>query len=399
MLALAYSIAGVGGASFGLVLPVLPALLASVGASDSGTAAQMGGLLIAAFAVMQLVAAPVFGALSDAYGRKPILIFALSLGAIGHAAMALAPNLGLLIGARALTGLSAAAFVALSAMIADKVAPGQRATVFGRLSAADGAGLVVGPAVVGLLAEQSLRAPFVLVASLDIALLLLALFFLRETLAVQHRRPILFSEMTPLRTLRMAASVPGNRAILSMVALFSLGILSLPMMWAYFTDVRFGWGTAEIGFSMSVLGIATIAANGVLLPVLRRYFCDKTILQTALIAGPILMVWLAFNTIGPVIYVLVVLLAQMGIAFSVLAGMLSVNTPPDQQGGLQGGLGVIDSGTAIIAPFLYPWVFAASLTFGTEFAGMPFVVGAVSILLAVFYLRLIAADTLRRSSA
>lgn len=385
-LALAYVMAAMGGASFGLVLPVLPDLLAAVGAPDSGTASRMGGWLIAAFAVMQLFAAPAFGVLSDRYGRKPFLLLALATGAIGHLAMALAPTIETLIAARALTGLSAAAFVALSAMIADRVAPDRRATIFGRLSAADGIGLVAGPSVVGLVAEHNLRAPFVLIAGLEMLLLIAVALILRETLCAAARRPVAWAEATPFKSLRRTARQPGNAPLLWVVSLMGLGMLCLPITWAYFTELRFDWGPAEIGLSMSILGLASIAANGVVLPCLRRWMSDHAILGLVLGLGPVLMVWLALNTSEALLFVLIALLAQTGLAFSILTGMLSANTPAAHQGSLQGGLGVLDSLTEILAPFLYPWVFATAIGIAPAWAGAPFLLGAVITFGGIFFL-------------
>jgi MFS transporter, DHA1 family, tetracycline resistance protein len=144
----------------GLILPVMPDLLAQIQGGTVGDAAVWGGLLATAFSVMQFVFGPVVGALSDRFGRRPVLLTSLAVMSLDYLMMATAGSIWLLFITRVLGGITAATYSTASAFIADVTPPEKKTAAFGLVGAAFGVGFVFGPAIGGLLATFGTRAPF-----------------------------------------------------------------------------------------------------------------------------------------------------------------------------------------------------------------------------------------------
>jgi DHA1 family tetracycline resistance protein-like MFS transporter len=151
----------------GIVFPIMPDLMARVGAGDIAQGSLWAGLLMSAYAGAQFLFAPVVGSLSDAFGRKPVLLAALALLALDYVVMAVAGTFWLLLLGRTLAGLAGATYITATAYIADITPPGQRAARFGLIGAAFGIGFVIGPALGGLAATWHISAPFWLAAGLS----------------------------------------------------------------------------------------------------------------------------------------------------------------------------------------------------------------------------------------
>ena len=146
--------------AFGVIIPVLPKLVESFLGGDTARAAKMYGLFGTIWALMQFVFSPVLGALSDRFGRRPvILVSCFGLG-LDYLVMALAPNLGWLFAGRVISGITAASFATAGAYIADVTPPEKRASSFGMIGAAWGVGFVLGPALGGLAGSVDPRLPF-----------------------------------------------------------------------------------------------------------------------------------------------------------------------------------------------------------------------------------------------
>ncbi len=172
----------------GIIIPVVPALLQDVGHVDLSEAAILSGYMFAAYSVAQFLFGPVVGNLSDAFGRRPLLLLAVGGLAIDYVLSAWAPTLGWIYAGRLIAGLCGASFVIANAYIADITEPEDRAGAFGMMGAAFGMGFVIGPAIGGLLGEFGPRVPFwaaAVVAAINFGF---GWFVLPESLPPEKRR-------------------------------------------------------------------------------------------------------------------------------------------------------------------------------------------------------------------
>jgi DHA1 family tetracycline resistance protein-like MFS transporter len=199
----------------GLILPVLPDLIAELNGSGIGAAAVWGGILTTSFAVMQFLFGPILGSLSDRFGRRPVILIALFVMAVDYLIMASAQTIWLLLFGRVIAGITAATMSTASAAIADMSAPDQKSANFGLVGAAFGVGFVLGPIIGGLLGELGVRAPFFAAAALAGTNLLFGLFVLPETVTEVIRRPFDPRRANPFGAFRKLAELDGVRRLLS----------------------------------------------------------------------------------------------------------------------------------------------------------------------------------------
>src|SRR5919199_6846088 len=182
----------------GLVIPILPRLVQSLLGGAIGEASVVYGLLVSIYAVMQFFCAPVLGALSDRFGRRPIILLALAGLGFDYVLLSVAPSIWWLVLGRVVAGIFGATFTPAGAYIADVSPPEKRAANFGLIGVAFGLGFIAGPALGGLLGEGNLRLPFVVAAGLSLANVLFGFLVLPESLPAENRRPIVAAQANPL---------------------------------------------------------------------------------------------------------------------------------------------------------------------------------------------------------
>ena len=183
---------------FGVLIPVLPKLVTEFRGSDVAAGAHAYGALVGVFALMQFLVAPALGALSDQFGRRPVILLSLAGSAVDYLIMGFAPNLGWLFVARVVAGALAGSIAAANAYLADVTPPERRAQNFGLLGAAFGLGLVLGPAIGGFLGNIHLRLPFFASAGLTALNWLYGAFVLPESLPPERRRAFSWKRANPV---------------------------------------------------------------------------------------------------------------------------------------------------------------------------------------------------------
>ncbi|MBV9843406.1 MAG: MFS transporter [Sphingomonadaceae bacterium] len=249
----------------GIIIPVAPKLIALLMHDPLSAAARWGGWLFFTFAAMQFLCAPVIGNLSDRFGRRPVLILSLVSLAFDYALTGWAPTIGWLFLGRALSGAAGATYPTANAYIADVSPPERRAANFGLVGAAFGLGFIVGPALSGLVAEHfGVRAPFFAAAGLALANALFGLLVLKESLPVARRRRFEWRRANPLGALAALRRFPGLFALMGVVVLTQLAHDSLPTVWSYYAMLKFGWGPADVAWSMVAVGVLTTLSFGLL---------------------------------------------------------------------------------------------------------------------------------------
>ncbi|MFM1887492.1 MAG: hypothetical protein RL026_2649 [Pseudomonadota bacterium] len=367
----------------GIIIPVLQPLLVQFRGGDVASATQYYGLFAALWALMQFLFSPLVGALSDRFGRRPVILLSnLGLG-LDYILMAVAPGLGWLLVGRLLSGITSASYATAGAYIADVTPAEQRAARFGMLGAAFGIGFVIGPAVGGILGNIDLRLPFWAAAALSLANFAYGYFILPESLPKDLRRPFELRSANVLGSLRWLASRPALARLMLAVALISLAHEALPNLFVPFTQVRFDWGPFGAGMALAVVGVASgVVSMAVVRPAVRR-LGERRATLAGLVAGMLGCVALALSTTAAGFVLSIALIALWGIAGAALQSMLSQKADPTEQGQMQGTLGSLRALTGVIGPLLFTQVFA-SVQHQPEpwLQGMPYLISAMLLLLA-----------------
>ena len=253
---------------FGLILPVLPRLLVELTGDTVNQAAIDGGWLAFVYAVMQFVCAPLLGNLSDRYGRRPVLLFAVGALGVDYIVMGFAPTLAWLFLGRTIAGIAGASFTPAYAYVADVSPPDKRAQSFGLISAAFGVGFILGPALGGLLGQLGTRTPFFAAAALSLVNLVYGTFVLPESLPLEARRPFEWRRANPLGTLLQMRKHPVVLGLLGALFLWMVAHQVMPSTWTFYTKFRFGWSEAMIGASLAAAGVVMAVSQATLMRVL-----------------------------------------------------------------------------------------------------------------------------------
>ncbi|MDJ1015583.1 MAG: TCR/Tet family MFS transporter [Paracoccaceae bacterium] len=343
----------------GLILPVMPDLIRDVTRGDLANAAAWGGILATAYAVMQFFFAPAVGALSDRFGRRPVLLISLAMMVVDYVVLALAGSMWLILAARLVGGITASTQSTAAALISDLSGTEDKAKNFGLLGAAFGAGFVFGPLMGGLLAEYGTRAPFWGAAILATANLIFGWTVLKETVTDDIRRPFRVARANPFASILSIRAMPGLVPLLSLFFLYEFAFLVFPATWAYFTQLRFGWTAATVGVSLATFGIAMAVVQGGLIRWIVPNLGETRTIVWGFIFNAIAFTALAAITNGAVALILAPLSAFGAIVTPALQGLMANATRDDMQGELQGVLASVRAIAMIFSPLVMTQVFRA----------------------------------------
>ena len=384
---------------FGIIIPVLPALIKQLTGGDITVAAKYGSWLTFAYAIMMFISSPFIGALSDRYGRRPILLFALAGLGIDYLFQAFSPTITLLFIGRLIAGITGASFTTASAYIADISAPEKRAQNFGMVGVAFGLGFIIGPAIGGFCSEigkhmghtgmfdWTVRLPFIVAAVFSLLNVLYGFFVLPESLLPENRRKFDIKRANPIGTLKQLKKYKILIGLSGSYFLLNLGAHALQSNWAYYTMYKFNWSSLTVGLSLSVVGLLVAAVQGGLIRVTIPWLGEKNSVFTGLsfyVAGMILF---AFASKGWMMFVFLIPYCLGGIGGPAMGGIMANEVPNNEQGELQGALSSLTSITAFLGPLLmnnlFAWFTGDKAPF--RFPGMPFIAGAVCGLLAILF--------------
>jgi DHA1 family tetracycline resistance protein-like MFS transporter len=313
--------------AFGLIIPVIPALIRELAHVTSEEATLWLGPLAATYAVMNFLFGPVMGALSDKFGRRPVLLASISTLALDFLIMGFAHNIWLLFLGRALSGISGATYSTANAYIADVTTPGDRGRAFGMIGAAFGFGFVFGPVIGGFLGEIDPRAPFFAGAGLALLNFLYGLIVLPESLAPENRRAFDIRRANPLGAVKHFSKLPHVGWFLIAAGIFMLAHTVFPSTWNVYSEIRYNWTPKEIGFSLGLVGVgAAVVQAGLMGLILDRIGTVKT----ALLGFGVNVVSLfayAFASHGWMVYAIIPFGALGGVASPSLNSLMSTVTP------------------------------------------------------------------------
>jgi DHA1 family tetracycline resistance protein-like MFS transporter len=371
--------------ALGIIVPVLPKLVLEFERGNSGRAAEIYGLFGTVFAAMQFLCAPTLGALSDRFGRRPMILLSnLGLG-LDYVLMALAPTLAWLFVGRTIAGICSASVSIPGAYIADVTPPDRRAASFGLLSAAFGLGFIIGPAVGGLAGSVSPRLPFWIAAGLSLANACYGLFVLPESLPADRRAAFDWSRANPLGALTLLRQRSQLFGLSAVAFLSYWAHEALPSTFVLYTDHRFGWTQRTVGWVLAALGVASVVVQGGLVrPVVARAGERRS-----------LLLGIAFGLSGFLVHGLaptgalfclgIPLVSLWGFWGPAAQGLMTRQVDATEQGRLQGALAGLRGIGGMVGPGLFTGVFAAAVADGRSpaMSGAPYVLSAL--MLAVAY--------------
>jgi MFS transporter, DHA1 family, tetracycline resistance protein len=363
---------------FGIIIPVVPKLINSLVGGTMSDAADYGGWLISAFAVMQFLFSPILGNLSDQYGRRPILLISLFGFGLDYLFTAFAPSIIWLFVGRIIAGITGASFTTATAYIADISTPETRAQNFGLIGAAFGLGFIIGPAIGGPLADLGPKVPFFAAAGLTLINWLYGYFVLPESLAPENRRTFSWSNGNPLASFMNLKKYPAVSGLVGAFFLLYLASHAVQTTWSYYNYEKFKWNGTQVGVSLTVVGVMVALVQGVLIrKIIPKIGQTKSVL-IGLLFYCLGMVLFALASQGWMMYVFTIVYCLGGIAGPALQGYISGHIPANEQGGLQGSLTGLISFSSIIGPPMMSKLFSWFTKPGhIYFPGAPFMAGAI----------------------
>ncbi|MEM9706298.1 MAG: TCR/Tet family MFS transporter [Pseudomonadota bacterium] len=385
---------------FGVIVPVMPQLIMEITGGTLAEAAAWGGYLSLSYASVQFIFMPVLGGLSDRFGRRPVILVSLVAYTVDFLVMAVAPTMTILLVARLLAGGFAATFSTANAYIADVSPPEKRAANFGLMGAAFGVGFVIGPALGGLVGEYfGPRAPFFTVAALGAINFVYGFFVLPETLKPENKRAFDWRRANAFGSFLQFRKYPIVLPIAGALFLYQIAHWSFPSVWAYFSEARFGWSPAQIGWSLVVVGLTSGAVQGGVTRYAVQTFGEARAAIFGIAVATTTFIGFAYVSTGLAVYVLIAIAAFASMTEPAMNGILSRTIPPDAQGELQGAVSAVSSLAMIIGPLFMTQTFAAFSNPGVEatlfgqsipisadinMPGAPFFLAAVLTGLAIF---------------
>jgi len=369
---------------FGIILPVLPELIAKLIHGGLSDAARYGGWLLFAYAFMQFLFAPVMGGLSDRFGRRPVLLFSLFGFGIDYLFLAFAPSIGWLFVGRLVAGITGASFTTASAYIADISSPEKRAQNFGMLGAAFGLGFIIGPALGGQLGEFGTRVPFIAASVLTLVNWLYGYFILPESLPKENRRKFEWRRANPAGALVQLKKYPAVAGLILSLVLIYIAVHSVQSTWTYYNMEKFHWTKKWVGYSLGFVGLMiTIVQAGLIRIIIPRLGQSKS-LYMGLFLYSLGMLLFGLATQGWMMFAFTVVYCLGGIAGPALQGIISSHVPANEQGELQGALTSLMSVTSIVGPLLMTNLFAYFTRVGApvQLPGAPFLFGSLLVLVS-----------------
>lgn len=371
--------------ALGVVIPILPKLIESFVGNDTASAARIFGLFGTVWALMQFLFQPVFGSLSDRFGRRPVVLLSNFGLAADYVLMALAPSLWWLFVGRMISGVTSSSISTAFAYIADVTPPEKRATVFGKIGVAFGAGFILGPALGGLFGDVSPRLPFWIAAGLSFLNWLYGLLILPESLPKARRSAFHWRSANPVGALHLLRS-DGVLAGLSLANFFAqLAHVVLPSTFVLYAGYRYGWDVKMVGITLAIVGVCQMVVQGVAIGPIVNTLGERRALLLGLASGTIGFVIYGVAPTGLLFCFGIPTTALWGLAGAATQALLTRRVTPEQQGQLQGATSSVQSVSQMLGPFLFTLIFALFIgdSAPMKLPGAPFLLAGVLLALAL----------------
>jgi DHA1 family tetracycline resistance protein-like MFS transporter len=370
----------------GIIIPVMPKLLETLGHVDISTATQYNGYLTFTYASMQFIFSPVLGNLSDRYGRRPILLSSLLGFGIDYLFMAFAPTIGWLFVGRAIAGFTGASNSTATAYIADVSTGKNRAANFGLVGAASGLGFILGIGMGAYLGDINVRFPFIAAAGFALLNALYGYFVLPESLKPRNRRRFEWKKSNPISSLRSLGKYPALTGLIGAFSLVYIAQKSVEYVLSFYLIEKFNWTLRSIGALGIFIGVVLVAIQGGLIRLTIPKFGQEKNITAGLLFYSLGLTLIAFASQGWMMYIYMIPYCLGGISGPALQGLITGTVSPREQGELQGSLTGLTSMAVIIGPLLMSSVFNLFTHRNTSmyFPGAPYILGALLMLISAF---------------
>ncbi|MDE8564989.1 MFS transporter [Anoxybacillus rupiensis] len=372
------------GVGFSIIAPVVPFLVQPY-INNPGEQAIVVTLLTSVYAVCVFLAAPALGALSDKYGRRPLLLVCLLGSAIGYFVFGIGGALWVLFVGRIIEGITGGSIGTIFAYFADIIPPEQRTKYFGWMSAVVGAGTVIGPTLGGLLAKLGYSAPMYFGAIITLLNVVYGFLFMPESLDKNKRlKEITIVRLNPFTQLTNILSIKNLNRLLVSAFLLWIPNGSLQAVFSQFTMDTFSWKPALIGLMFSIIGIQDILSQGFIMPKLLKKRSDKQIAILGMVSEMIGYILIALSALFSFYPLCIAGMFIFGFGDSIFGpsfnGMLSKSVDFSQQGRIQGGSQSIQALAKIIGPIIGGQIYVSLGHAAPAFMGMILIAAAIPVL-------------------
>jgi DHA1 family tetracycline resistance protein-like MFS transporter len=371
--------------ALGMIIPVLPLIIEDFRGGDTALAARTIGLFGTVWSAIQFVTSPVLGALSDRFGRRPVILLSnLGLG-IDYVIMALAPTIGWLFAGRVLSGVTSASIPTAFAYIADVTTPERRARAFGLMGAAFGMGFILGPAIGGLLTIWGPRAPFWVAAAFSLTNASYGFFILPESLAHDHRAAFSWRRANPLGSLALLRSHHELFGFATLHILYHLAHHALTATFVLYAAYRYGWGSTEVGWALAGVGACFAVVQAGLVGRIVARLGERRTLVTGLACGAVGFAIYGLAPTGSLFLMGIPVMSFWGLYGPAAQALMTQRVGRSAQGALQGALASLQTATGVFGPALFAETFAQGIggRAGRHLPGAPFLLASVLLVVGV----------------
>ena len=373
----------------GIIVPILPELIKVLLDGDVTQAGYYYGVIIAVYALMQFLFAPVLGALSDRFGRRPIILLSLFGLGTDYLIQAWAPSIAWLFVGRLIAGIMGASLTAANAYIADVSTPETRARNYGLAGVAFGLGFIFGPALGGLLGGINLRLPFIVAAILALINWLYGFFVLPESLTSDRRSSLSWHKLNPLSSILRLRSYPLVAGLSVAVIFTSLAQRGLESVWVLYTGFRYGWNEQTNGFTLALVGVMAVIVQGLILKPVISQLGERRTIVLGLVVSMIAFLAYGMASEGWVVLVIIIAGSLSGVALPAIQSLVAGSINPSEQGAVQGALTSLISLTSVFAPLIFTtglFSFFTSDRAPLLLPGAPFYLGSFLFLISLIVL-------------
>jgi DHA1 family tetracycline resistance protein-like MFS transporter len=370
--------------ALGMVIPVLPILIRTFMGGDTARASEVFGVFASAWALMQFVFSPIQGALSDRFGRRPVILISNFGMGLDYIFMALAPSLTLLFVGRLISGITAASISTAFAYIADVTPSEKRAASFGLIGAAFGIGFILGPALGGLLGAIDPRAPFWVAAALSLVNAMYGFLVLPESLPPERRSAFAWRRANPIGSLVLLRSHPELTGLALVNFLVNVAHAVLPAITVLYMAYRYGFDEKQVGLTFALVGVCSVAVQVGLIGRFVARFGERAALLTGLAFGAAGFALYGIATTATVFLIGVPVMALWGMSNPAALGLMTRRVSPSEQGQLQGANASITGIANLVGPGLFALLFAYAIGTGRDWhlPGAPFLLAALLLALS-----------------
>ncbi|MDT3495045.1 MFS transporter [Bacillus toyonensis] len=372
------------GIGFSIIIPVVPFLVQPY-TSNSAEQAVVVTLLTSVYAVCVFFAAPALGALSDKYGRRPLLLVCLFGSAIGYLVFGIGGALWILFAGRIIEGITGGSISTIFAYFADIIPPEHRTKYFGWVSAVVGVGTVIGPTIGGYLAKFGYAVPMYFGAIITLLNVVYGILYMPESLDKNNRlKEITFVRLNPFTQLANILSMKNLKWLLVSAFLLWIPNGSLQAIFSQFTMDIFSWKPALIGLMFSIMGFQDIISQSFIMPKLLTKLTDKQIAILGMVSEIIGYSLIAASALFSFYPFLIAGMFIFGFGDSIFGpsfnGMLSKSVDSCEQGRIQGGSQSIQALARMIGPIIGGQIYVSLGHAAPACMGIILIVAAITVL-------------------